>query len=175
MTAAPRVQVYTQLACNAAYGKPPHDHSNYRLPPHLSLPFVPVLEHTTFTSIPVHFPRFSHSPEHANSEDPRQLSSERCFSDPVVQAGAARLQTIMATIMGVLSVCTTAWWGHYGQKHGRTKVLAASTLGTLFTYTPLFVHIPSELSRFFIVISRSCWCQRPLHVTTTNTSSLHPP
>ncbi len=137
MTAAPRVQVYTQLACNVAYGKQPHDRSDYILPPHLSSTLVPALEHATVTPIPVHFPHFSHIPEHTYSEDPRQVLSNRCFSDPAVQAGAARLQTIMATIMGVLSVCTTAWWSHYGQKHGRTKVLAASTLGTLFTYAHL--------------------------------------
>ena len=136
MTTAPRVQVYTQLACNAAYGQQPNEHSDYILPPYLLSPLVPTLEHATFTSIPVHFPHFSHSPEHTNSEDPRKILSQRCFSDPAVQAAAARLQTIVATIMGVLSVCTTSWWGHYGQKHGRTKVLAASTLGTLFTYTP---------------------------------------
>lgn len=133
MTTAPRVQVYTQLACNAVYGSPPPDHSNYMLPPHLSLPFAPASEHAIVTPIPIHFPRSSHSTETTNSEDPRQVLSERCFSDPAVQAGAARLQTIMATTMGLLSVCTTAWWGHYGQKHGRTKVLAAATLGTLFT------------------------------------------
>ena len=144
MTTAPRVQVYTQLACNSAYGKQPHDHSDYILPPHLSLP-PPVPEHATIIPIPVHFPHFSHSPEHTNSEDPPKVLSQRCFSDPAVQAAAARLQTIMATTMGVLSVCTTAWWGHYGQKHGRTKVLAASTLGTLFTYSPpLCTFLPSS-------------------------------
>ena len=173
MTAAPRVQVYTQLACNAAYGKPPHEHSNFILPPHLSLPFAPASEHATVTPIPVHFPRFSHSPEYADSEGPRQAWSERCFSDPVVQAGAARLQTIMATIMGVLSVCTTAWWGHYGQKHGRTKVLAAATLGALFTYA-LPLCMPSELSPSFKVTLHSCWCQLLLLVTVTGSSSLHP-
>ena len=135
MTTAPRVQVYTQLACKAAYGKLPHDPSDYILPPHLSLPLVPTLEHATVTPIPVHFPHFSHSPEHTNPEVPREVLSQRCFSDPAVQAAAARLQTVMVTTMGILSVCTTAWWGHYGQKHGRTKVLAASTLGTIFMYT----------------------------------------
>lgn len=141
MTTAPRVQVYTQLACNAVY--PPPDHSNYILSPHLSLPFVPATEHAIVT--PIHFPRSSPSTESTNSEEPRVLS-ERCFSDPAVQAGAARLQTIMATTMGLLSVCTTAWWGHYGQKHGRTKVLAASTLGSLFTYAPPFcTPLPSHL------------------------------
>ncbi|KAI9440077.1 hypothetical protein H4582DRAFT_1944898 [Lactarius indigo] len=148
MTTAPRVQVYTQLACNAAYGKQPHDHSDYILPPLLSSAYVPLLEHATVTPIPVHFPHFSHSPEHTNSEDPRQVLSERCFSDPEVQARAARLQTIVATTMGILSVCTTAWWGHYGQKHGRTKVLAAATLGTLFTDLAfVLVSTPSPFSR----------------------------
>ncbi|KAH9034417.1 major facilitator superfamily domain-containing protein [Lactarius hengduanensis] len=148
MTTAPRVQVYTQLACNAAYGKQPHDHSDYILSPLLSSAYVPLLEHATVTPIPIHFPHFSHSPEHTHSEDPRQVLSERCFSDPDVQARAARLQTIVATTMGVLSVCTTAWWGHYSQKHGRTKVLAAATLGTLFTDLAfVLVSTPSPFSR----------------------------
>ena len=63
-----------------------------------------------------------------------------------MQAGAARLQTIVATITGFFSVCSTTWWGHYGQKHGRTKVLVASTFGLLTTYITSFTPLPPTLS-----------------------------
>ena len=66
--------------------------------------------------------------------DPRYLPSKRCLTDPKVLAGAARIQTIMTTTMGLLSALTTSWWGAFGEKHGRTKVLAASTLGLFMTY-----------------------------------------
>jgi hypothetical protein len=67
-------------------------------------------------------------------DDPRTLPSQRCMSDPAVQAGAARLQTIMTTTMGTLSALTTGWWGHFGERHGRTRVLAFSSLGLFLTF-----------------------------------------
>lgn len=64
-------------------------------------------------------------------DDPRR----RCLADPAaVQAGAARLQTMMTTTMGLLSALTTGWWGHFGERHGRTRVLAFSTMGLFLTY-----------------------------------------
>ena len=71
-------------------------------------------------------------------DDPRNLPSHRCMSDPAVQAGAARLQTIMTTTMGTLSALTTGWWGHFGERHGRTRVLAFSTLGLFLTLVHIF-------------------------------------
>ncbi|PCH42581.1 MFS general substrate transporter [Wolfiporia cocos MD-104 SS10] len=65
--------------------------------------------------------------------DPRTLPSKRCLQDPAVQSGAARLQTIMTFTMGVLSALTTGWWGHFGEMHGRTRVLSAATLGLFLT------------------------------------------
>lgn len=40
---------------------------------------------------------------------------------------------IMTTTMGLLSALTTGWWGHFGERFGRTKVLAGSTLGLFLT------------------------------------------
>jgi hypothetical protein len=71
--------------------------------------------------------------EDDGEDDPRTLPSKKCMSDPAVQAGAARLQTIMTTTMGTLSALTTGWWGHFGERHGRTRVLAFSTLGLFLT------------------------------------------
>ncbi|KAG6909060.1 hypothetical protein DXG01_002213 [Tephrocybe rancida] len=78
-------------------------------------------------------------------KDPRQLPSNRCLGDAAVQAGAARLQTIMTTIMGLLSALTTGWWGHFGERHGRTKVLAIVTFGSFLTdLTFILVSTPSS-------------------------------
>ncbi|PPQ75439.1 hypothetical protein CVT24_013023, partial [Panaeolus cyanescens] len=80
-----------------------------------------------------------------DSDDPRRLPSARCLSDPTVQAGAARLQMMMTTTMGLLSALTTGWWGHFGERHGRTSVLAVSTLGLFLTdLTFILVSTPSS-------------------------------
>ena len=55
------------------------------------------------------------------------------MSNPTVQAGAARLQTIMTTIMGALSAFTSSWWGSFGERYGRTRVIAITTLGLFLT------------------------------------------
>ena len=148
MTLAPRVQVYTQISCNALYQRQHYGLSGNILPSNYSL--LPTLapEYIAPSSSPLHLPHFSNSRGYNGPEVPWQFLflSQDCLSNPAVQSGAASLQTTMATIMGILSVCSTTWWGHYGQKHGRTKVLAASTLGVLFTYTPSFMPFPSTVS-----------------------------
>ncbi|KAJ3476132.1 hypothetical protein NLI96_g11375 [Meripilus lineatus] len=130
MTLAPRVQVFTQLSCNAIYGHDVYNHTNS--------PFFP--DHINTDSLVLQNP---HSPyksvsddDDDNETDPRSLPSTRCLSDPAVQAGAAKIQTIMTTIMGTLSALTTAWWGHFGQRYGRMRVLAISTLGLFLTSVP---------------------------------------
>lgn len=144
MTLAPRVQIYTELSCDALYRRqhygPFSNPSNHSLHPTLASEYIAP------PSTPVYFPHFSNSRGYNDAEVPWQFLSQDCLSDPAVQSGAASLQTTMATIMGILSVCSTTWWGHYGQKHGRTKVLAASTLGLLSTYTPSFMPFPSTVS-----------------------------
>ncbi|KAJ7638346.1 hypothetical protein FB45DRAFT_902565 [Roridomyces roridus] len=90
MTLAPRVEVFTQLACLQL-----HQHHN----------------HTLFDGMPPSF----------------------CLSDPAVSANAARIQTTYTTTMGLLSACTTAWWGQFGERYGRTRVLAFATLGLFLT------------------------------------------
>ncbi|KAH9972761.1 major facilitator superfamily domain-containing protein [Lactifluus volemus] len=131
MTIAPRVQVYTQLTCNTLHGQQNDGPFGDIHPPHVSSPSTFGSEHPV--PIPVHFLHFSNLRQDDGAHGPPQLVSQGCLSDPAVQAGAARLQAVMITVMGVLSACTTSWWGHYGQKHGRNKVLAASTIGLLLT------------------------------------------
>ncbi|KAJ7158716.1 hypothetical protein C8R46DRAFT_1165058 [Mycena filopes] len=109
MTLAPRIEVFTQLSCTRL-------HHSYN--------------HTTW--IEAASSRTSLATE-TGDDDPRELPSARCMSDPAVQAGAARIQTMFTTTMGLLSALTTGWWGRFGERHGRTRVLAFTTLGLLLT------------------------------------------
>ncbi|KAI0364325.1 MFS general substrate transporter [Pilatotrama ljubarskyi] len=159
MTLAPRVQVYTQLSCNAIYGHDVYDHTG--------------LNHTIVASGAQHIPQLhmdaagpaydplvyiqsgggllGHSAfgalEDDDEPDPRLPPSTRCLRDPAVQAGAARLQTIMTTTMGTLSALTTGWWGSFGERYGRTKVLAAATMG-LFMTDLVFILVSTPHSIF---------------------------
>lgn len=146
MTIAPRVEIYTQLACNNLYGHRHWNHTNHT--PSMELlssyttllasvdPFVPLqpamlpVHHVISNSAIVSVDSIS-----IGSRKPRRAEQKlsRCASDPDVQAGAARLQTIMATTLGLLSAITSGWWGAFSERHGRTKVLAISTLGLLLT------------------------------------------
>ena len=157
MTLAPRVQVFTQLSCNAVYGHDTFNHTYhrtnsstvlsryYRIPyhidpagPHLqALEYYGKLSKSTTSDYPD--VNLAVDDQDDNEPDPRMMPSERCIKDPAVQAGAARTQTIMTTTMGLLSALTTGWWGHFGDRHGRTRVLAASTFGLFLTYAGHFI------------------------------------
>ncbi|KAJ3926366.1 MAG: major facilitator superfamily domain-containing protein [Lentinula lateritia] len=151
MTMAPRVEVFTQLACASTHH---HTQRTYNhtldnaslnlldshtlslyytldplgphLPEHLSIPTISTsTEHTS----PVEPPDDEPDPD----DDPRKLPSPQCIRDPQVQKEAARIQTILTTTMGLLSAFSTGWWGHFSERHGRTRVLAMATLGLFLT------------------------------------------
>ncbi|KAF5350841.1 hypothetical protein D9757_012837 [Collybiopsis confluens] len=146
MTMAPRVEVYTQLACVGIY----HHHTVQSVHNVNQSPKF-------FDSIPtrIDFSLDSGDPQdlapgrHSNSErsitldlelpisilneEPPRPPSTRCISDPAAQKDAARIQTTLTTTMGILSALSTGWWGHFSERHGRTRVLAISTLGLLLT------------------------------------------
>jgi len=146
MTIAPRVEIYTQLSCNHLYGRHDWNHTQHShlmepLSPYTTLlaavdPFVP---HHPAALRPHHVisdPAIvSDGPNSQGSRKSRggKRTSSGCASDPEVQARAARLQTIMTTTMGLLSAATSCWWGTFSERHGRTKVLAISSLGLLLT------------------------------------------
>ncbi|THH32789.1 hypothetical protein EUX98_g1421 [Antrodiella citrinella] len=155
MTLAPRVQVFTQLSCNAIYGHDVYDHTGTTAlsslpystshslsnPPYHQSPNITYLSFNTATAPPA-----THSDGDDDEPDPRAMPSHRCLSDAAVQAGAARIQMIMTTIGGLLSALTTGWWGHFGERHGRTRVLAASTLGLFLTdLTFILVSTPHSI------------------------------
>ncbi|EJD02383.1 MFS general substrate transporter [Fomitiporia mediterranea MF3/22] len=58
--------------------------------------------------------------------------TNRCASDPVVQAAAAKIIAVMTTTMGILSCLTTAFWGSLSDRYGRLRVVGISVIGLLF-------------------------------------------
>ncbi|KAI6125072.1 major facilitator superfamily domain-containing protein [Pisolithus croceorrhizus] len=141
MTLASRVEVFTELSCSQL--RDPYKHtfvsvdsstlglrSTYQPPgvqsqPSISLFFPP--------SSTVSLLKESKGDGVHEGDDPRVIPDNKCVSDPAVQARAARLQTIMTTIMGALSALTTGWWGHFGERHGRTRVLGIASFGLFMT------------------------------------------
>lgn len=159
MTLAPRVEVFTQLSCHRVYGI---HHPSTRISTETTAlsTRTNVTAFNSPTSDLLHLsPHFPESPPilslgvidggpifsspssdddtydpNDRTSDPRGIPAQKCVSNPDVQAGAARLQMIMTTTMGLLSALTTGWWGHFGERHGRTRVLAGATFGLFLTY-----------------------------------------
>ncbi|KAJ7054518.1 major facilitator superfamily domain-containing protein [Mycena amicta] len=52
-----------------------------------------------------------------------------CFGDPTVQAEVAKLATVIATVTGILTFLTAAWWGSFSDRHGRTRMMGISAVG----------------------------------------------
>jgi MFS family permease len=157
MTLAPRVEVFTQLSCHRVYDTlaQPAQPAKFSHRINNTSSIIPsVLKITSPVSA---LGLSSHTPEsepflqlsivnrsvggdyrdHIESNDaagdPQLKNSNRCVQDTNVQAGAAKMQMIMTTSMGLLSALTTGWWGHFGERYGRTRVLAISTLGLFLT------------------------------------------
>ncbi|KAJ7650210.1 hypothetical protein FB45DRAFT_779197 [Roridomyces roridus] len=136
MTIAPRVEVFTQLSCSRLH----HSYNHTAVTPWSAEP-NPISSHALVgldpLGPPLTFPVLDPpvdepwGDEDTGGDDPRRLPSARCMHDPAVQAGAARIQTIFTITMGLLSALTTGWWGRFGERHGRTRILAISTLGLL--------------------------------------------
>ena len=142
MTIAPRVEVFTQLSCNAVFGHPPHfnhstePHELWSSPRSLNLITNTTgdrIQSTTYSAINNLQVGAGEDSDEDDTDDPMRLPSKLCLTDPKVQSYAARLQTIMATTVGLCSVLSTGWWGHFGERHGRTRVLSATTFGLLLT------------------------------------------
>ncbi|KAH9062341.1 MFS general substrate transporter [Lactarius vividus] len=54
-----------------------------------------------------------------------------CAADPVVQMNVTKLLTIMATVQGVLSCLTAAFWGSFSDRYGRVRFLAFNVTAVL--------------------------------------------
>ena len=169
MTLAPRVEVFTQLSCSAAQ----HQHYNHTVVTvptfENPFPYKPLPQPLSHPNISYIAPDRTLSDQHQTQnekedqeeeeEDPRILPSNRCLSNPVVQAGAARLQTIMTITMGGLSALTTGWWCQFGERYGRTRVLAITTFGLFLAWVAIYVmsHVlntnTSHSDLTFIIVS----------------------
>jgi MFS family permease len=54
-----------------------------------------------------------------------------CAADPVVQANVTKLLTITATVQGILSCLTAAFWGSFSDRYGRVRFLGFSVTAML--------------------------------------------
>ncbi|KAF8583727.1 MFS general substrate transporter [Ramaria rubella] len=149
MTLAPRTEVFIQLACEE-FSQGRHHHTSqhkhiqslYTTFPNHHYPTSDADKKYTHLLIDrdpiVTLPSVEKPTSKSGSVDDKDPPDEKvrpvnCSANPAVQAGAAKLQTIMTTIMGLLSALTTGWWGQFGDQRGRTKVIASATFGLLFT------------------------------------------
>ncbi|KAF7331613.1 Serine palmitoyltransferase 2 [Mycena kentingensis (nom. inval.)] len=122
MTLAPRVTVFKTLACDQIAPKEPQN-------TFLDLRRLPLLRpDATRDTHPV--PIMVYNSNGESSEFP----TRRCTADPIaVEGRAAKIQAAYAMTMGLLSAFTTGWWGTFGDRYGRTRLLAVSTLGWFLT------------------------------------------
>ncbi|KAG8734089.1 hypothetical protein FRC11_012239 [Ceratobasidium sp. 423] len=127
-TIAPRQELFIKLACNEL-------RPEYVLLPPPSLGILGGdIPHDPQTPIYVPPPSPPNKPA-INIPGP----NKRCTSDPAVQAASAELQTAMTTSMGVLSCLTTGSWSQLSDRIGRTRVLALSVIGIIFTDVALIL------------------------------------
>ena len=156
MTLAPRVEVFTNLACEAL--QPIRStHSSVSLAQGANTTTAyGVLDYVSeaTTSLPTIYESSSSSiligykialENKGDSEDRLEVNSQlpkkqHCFTDPKVRQYAAELQTMATLTVGILTAITTGWWGTLGDRVGRTKIMAFSQIGCLFTYA-WFFHI----------------------------------
>lgn len=133
------------------FTNPVHRSNNSSLPPihdPIKVPSLPRQKPPSRSKASPH----RHGDDDAKDPDPRRLTTARCLADPAVQANAAKLQAIITTTMGLLSAFTTGWWGRFGERYGRTKVLAIATFGLMWTDLVFILtstpHLPFPLSWF---------------------------
>ncbi|KAI0957937.1 hypothetical protein AcW1_006164 [Taiwanofungus camphoratus] len=110
-TMAPRIEIYTQLVCEA-----------YK-------PEYTIGRGADRDDEPPLFSIMKKLPSLVPLDD---NGWELCSSDPVIQAAVAKLSLVMATCTGILGCLTTAWWGSMSDRYGRTRVMGFSALGLLW-------------------------------------------
>ncbi|CAE6411238.1 unnamed protein product [Rhizoctonia solani] len=128
ITLAPRVEVFTQIVCSELRVDSDrmsgnHSSANYG--------FSNGLDQSLFLEMATvaHLGMDQVSQSLASSSPP--LSYDTCRTDPAVQQGAAKLQTLVLTLAGILNALTSGFWGQFGDKHGRRIVISVSIFATL--------------------------------------------
>ncbi|CAE6434870.1 unnamed protein product [Rhizoctonia solani] len=144
MTLAPRVEVFTQIACDELRIEPDRayeiaslrnysSHHGFPASLDMQIPFLEVITHQPRIPGRVHSSTVVHVRNNDNDSHGASLSSDACRVDSEVQQGAARLQTVIMTLSGALSALTSGFWGQFGDKHGRTGVIALTIFAMLAT------------------------------------------
>ncbi|KAF8843573.1 MFS general substrate transporter [Paxillus ammoniavirescens] len=139
-TFAPRVDMYTSLACRTL--RPEYDQgvsliyqwSHNEPVTHASdVPIPGGLVDNNNTIVDPSFVLLPNSTSPLEYIQKESDTRQRCASDPVVQAVVARLSAVLTTTMGVLSCLTTGWWGSFSDRYGRRLVIVVSMFGLLVT------------------------------------------
>ncbi|GBE82104.1 hypothetical protein SCP_0404840 [Sparassis crispa] len=118
-TMAPRVSVYTRLACDTY--KPEYSRVG-RNPDNLTL----LSPHANNMSSVVPSGGMASTP-------PSDRDWALCASDPVVQAAVAKLSLVIAASTGILGCITTTMWASLSDRYGRVRIAGISTIGILVT------------------------------------------
>ncbi|KAL4072831.1 major facilitator superfamily domain-containing protein [Scleroderma yunnanense] len=136
---APRVEVYTSLACRVH--KPQYSPQSLSPPSNQPLDFSSFLHpygeeaahntksggnHSSLLFVSSSADRVSGTRFEENPQ-----TRKKCATDPDVQAAVATVLATLITTMGILSCLVTGWWGMFCDRHGRRPVLAASVFGLL--------------------------------------------
>ncbi|KAJ7063503.1 major facilitator superfamily domain-containing protein [Mycena amicta] len=116
-TLAPKVEVYTLLACSVH--KPEIFKDMIATHQTFSHPLSPFVETKNLSGV-------------STLRIRQEYPVSECTEDPVVSAATARLSTAITASMGVLGCLTTGWWGSFSDRFGRTKILGFTLLGLLF-------------------------------------------
>ncbi|KAJ2929964.1 hypothetical protein H1R20_g7121, partial [Candolleomyces eurysporus] len=141
-TLAPKVEIYTLLACRVHkpdiyHDSQIHDAFSKVVAPRaeiagtvesdLYFPWAPIIRSNNTSLGGTEYPRLVVLAERAIGKKPKSP----CAADPTVLAAVARLSAVIETTMGVLSLITTGWWGAWSDRHGRATILAVSLVGLL--------------------------------------------
>ncbi|KAH8116885.1 MFS general substrate transporter [Phellopilus nigrolimitatus] len=137
--AAPRVEIYTQLAClehkpEYTVGRRANIDNFYGIGELNSFKFNDDYAYPDANiSSMFHSKPFYAVYEGYATRDEETNKGSKCASDPTVQAAVAKLIAVMTTTMGILSCLTTAFWGSLSDRYGRLRVLGLNVIGLLLT------------------------------------------
>ncbi|KAF8212040.1 major facilitator superfamily domain-containing protein [Mycena galopus ATCC 62051] len=126
-TLAPKVEIYTLLACSVH--KPEIFRDRHFIPGFLGSSFQSSPE-SIETTFPPSFDIAINNSSSTFVAEPNYPTKE-CASDPVVLAAVAKLTATLTTSMGVLGCLTTGWWGAFSDRYGRSRILGLTIFGLL--------------------------------------------
>ncbi|KAI0062299.1 hypothetical protein BV25DRAFT_1885581 [Artomyces pyxidatus] len=142
-TMAPRIEILTDIVCDAQRSVPGEDWDPEGIPPSKEAlsPIIPSLSLNT-TDAPLAYDASLEEDSRNNGPLSREAPGVTllhfdnpvpCAKDPSVQAGVATLLAVVTTTQGVLSCITTGFWSSLSDRYGRTFVLGINVVGLLIT------------------------------------------